>query len=125
MELLASLWKRLAPQHEAAVHRADARLDDVAALERLLEPLPEAADLRARLAGPFFARAWDADAQRDHWLMSDGVRATCYTLSGLTLPQAAAVRVRWDAMRGRAELTEHVLADLVARETGSPVTLAT
>ncbi len=125
MELLASLWKRRARQSEAAVHRADARLDDGAALDRLLEPLPEAQELRARLAGPFFARAWDATAQRDHWLASDGVRATCYTISGLTLPQAAAVRVRWDALRGRAELTEDVLADLVARETGSPVTLVT
>lgn len=124
MELLASLWKRRASQSEAAVHRADARLDDGAELERLLEPLPEAADLRARLAGPFFARAWDAGTQRDHWLVSDGVRVTCYTLSGLTLAQAAAVRVRWDAMRGRGELSENTLADLVARETGSPVTLA-
>lgn len=124
MELLASLWKRRASRSEAAVHRADARLDDDTALERLLQALPEAADLRARLEGPFFARAWDAGTQRDHWVVSDGVRATCYTLSGLTLPQAAAVRVRWDAMRGGAELTEGVLADLVARETGSPVTLS-
>jgi hypothetical protein len=124
MELLASLWKRRARQAEAAVHRADARLDDGAALDRLLEPLPEAADLRARLAEPYFARAWDAGAQRDHWLASDGVRVRCYTISGLTLAQAAAVRVRWDALRGRVELSEDVLADLVARETGSAVTLA-
>lgn len=124
MELLASLWKRRAPEAEASVRRADARLEDGAALDRLLEPLPEAQDLRARLSGPFFARAWDADAQRDHWLASDGVRVTCYTIGGLTLRQAAAVRVRWDALQGRAELTENALADLIARETGSPVTLA-
>jgi hypothetical protein len=124
MELLASLWKRRAPQVAASVRRADARLDDGAALDRLLEPLPEAQDLRSRLSGPFFARAWDADAQRDYWLASDGLRVTCYTISGLTLRHAAAVRVRWDALRGRAELTENTLADLIARETGSPVTLA-
>jgi hypothetical protein len=123
MELLASLWKRRARQTEAAVHRTDARLDDAAGLDRLLAPLPEAADLKARLTAPFFARAWDAGAQRDHWLASDGARVSCYTISGLTLAQAAAVRVRWDAMRGRVELTEDVLADLIARETGSPVTL--
>ncbi len=125
MELLTSLWKRRARPVQAAVHRADARLDDGEALERLLKPLPEAEDLRARVAGPFFARAWDAGAQRDHWVASDGVRVTCYTISGLTLPQAAAVRVRWDALRGRAGLTEDVLADLVARETGGSVTLGT
>ncbi len=99
-------------------------MEDGAALDRLLGPLPEAQDLRSRLSGPFFARAWDADAQRDHWLASDGLRVTCYTISGLTLRQAAAVRVRWDALRGRIALTESALADLIARETGSPVTLA-
>ncbi len=125
MELLASLWKRRARQHETAVRRVDARLDDAAALDELLALLPEAQDLKARLSGPFFARAWDTDAQRDHWLASDGIRVTCYTITGLTLPQAAAVRVRWDAMRGRAALTEEVLANLVARETGNPVTLVT
>ncbi|MGB6452208.1 MAG: hypothetical protein WBE92_15765 [Steroidobacteraceae bacterium] len=124
MELLGSLWKRRARQIESAVHRTDARLDDGAALDRLLEPLPESQDLRARLSGPFFARAWDADSQRDHWLASDGLRVTCYTISGLTLRQAAAVRVRWDALGGGTELTENTLADLIARETGSPVTLA-
>ncbi len=121
--MLASLWKRRARELEVAVHRADARLDDAAALDRLLKPLPEAEDLRARLSGLFFARAWDADSQRDHWLASDGVQVTCYTMSGLTLPQAAAVRVRWDAMGGRCQLTEDVLADLIARQTGSAVTL--
>ncbi len=123
--MLASLWKRRARQNETAVHRADARLQDAAALDGLLELLPEAQDLKARLSGPFFARAWDAGARQDHWLASDGVRVTCYTITGLTLPQAAAVRVRWDAMRGRAELTEEALADLVAKETGAPVTLMT
>ncbi len=124
MEKLASLWKRRGRRAESAVHRSEAPLEDGAALERLLEPLPEAEDLRARLSGPFFARAWDAVAQRDHWLASDGRRVTCYTISGLTLRQAAAVRVRWDALRGRTALTENVLADLIAWETGSPVTLA-
>jgi hypothetical protein len=123
MELLASLWKRRARQGDATVHRANARLDDSAAVERLLKPLPESQDLRSRLQGPFFARAWDAEAQQDHWLASDGACVTCYTISGLTLPQAAAVRVRWDALRGGSELTEDLLADLIASETRSPVTL--
>ncbi len=124
---MAGLWKRRmaheAGASEAMVRRVDARVDDAASLDRLLEPLPEAAELRSRLKGVLFVRAWDAAAQRDYWVESDGVRVTCFTLSGLTLKQAAAVRVRWDALRGRAALTEDVLADLVARETGSPVTL--
>lgn len=127
MELMASLWRRRAAREaaseEAAVQRVEARVDDAASLDRLLEPLPQTEELRSRLAGPLFVRGWDTTARRDYWVQSDGVRVTCFMLSGLTLKQAAAVRVRWDALRGRAELTEDLLADLIAHETGSPVTL--
>jgi len=120
---MAGFWKRHVSPDDVAVLRAEARLDDGDALARLLEPLPEAEDLRPRLVNPFFARAWDARVQRDHWVRSDGVRVTCFTISGVTLAQAAAVRVRWDALRGRTELTEERLADLVAAQTGTSVTL--
>jgi hypothetical protein len=120
---MASLWKRRTREHEATVQRAEALLSDGAALDRLLEHLPEAEEVRPRLSEPFFARAWDPEARRDYWVTSDGQRATCYTISGLTLQQAAAVRVRWDAMRGRRALTEELLADLIAGQTGSSVTL--
>jgi hypothetical protein len=128
MESMASLWKRRAA-HDAApmgatVRLAQARVDDGAALDRLLVPLPEAQELRPRLAGPLFVRAWDPAARRDYWVESDGVRVRCFTLSGIGLKQAAAVRVRWDQLRGKTALTEEVLADLVAAETGSSVTLA-
>ncbi len=127
MQSMAGLWKRRAAHEaggsEAMVQRVEARVDDAGSLDRLLAPLPEAAELRTRLSGALFVRAWDAGAQRDYWVRSDGVRVTCFTLSGLTLKQAAAVRVRWDALRGRAVLTEDLIADLIARETGSPVTL--
>lgn len=128
MESMASLWKsRTAPADggsAATVVRIDARVDDPASLDRLLEPLPESDELRTRLRGALFVRAWDEAAKRDYWVRSDGVRVACFVLSGLTLKQAAAVRVRWDALRGRAALTADRLADLVARETGGPVTLA-
>lgn len=128
MEWMASLWKsRAVPSADAGtvmVRRIDARVDDPASLDRLLEPLPESDELRKRLRGVLFVRAWDEAAQRDYWVRSDGSRVACFVLSGLTLKQAAAVRVRWDARRGRAALTEELLADLIARETGGPVTLA-
>jgi hypothetical protein len=123
MQLLARLWKRGDRAYDVVVHRTEARVDDHDALERLLAPLPEARDLQPRLSAPFFARAWDAVAHRDHWIASDGARVVCFTVSGLTLKQAAEVRVHWDAVQGRTELTEDVLADLIARQTGSPVTL--
>jgi hypothetical protein len=123
MEMMANLWKRRARQKEATVQRGDAPLTDRAALDRLLHHLPEAEEVRPRLVEPFFARAWDPERQCDYWVASDGQQVTCYTISGLTLQQAAAVRVRWDALRGRAKLSEDLLADLIARQVGCSVTL--
>jgi hypothetical protein len=128
MESMARLWKSRAVLDVGAgaamVRRIDARVDDSASLDRLLEPLPESGELRARLRGALFVRAWDEAAQCDYWVRSDGARVACFVLSGLTLKQAAAVRVRWDALRGAAALSAERLADLIARETGGPVTLA-
>lgn len=125
---MASLWKiRAVADADAStvmVRRIEARVDDPASLDALLEPLPESDELRARLRGVLFVRAWDEAAKRDYWVRSDGLRVVCFVLSGLTLKQAAAVRVRADALRGRTVLTEELLADLIARETGGPVTLA-
>ncbi|HUL19067.1 MAG TPA: hypothetical protein VLV29_07345 [Steroidobacteraceae bacterium] len=122
-ELMASLWKRRPRGEEVSVQRATATLGDTAALDQLLRPLPEAEELRPRLAGQFFARAWDATAKRDYWVSSDGAEVVCFTIEGLTLKQAAAVRVRWDGQRARPELTTELLADLIAREIGRSVTL--
>jgi len=121
-------FRRHAPEPEAngvSVLRADALLSDSAALDQLLRPLPEAQELRPRLAADFFARAWDTELQRDYWVVSDGHCVTCYTVCGLTLKQAAAVRVRWDSLRRRPRLTQALLADVIAAETGGAVTLVT
>jgi hypothetical protein len=122
-ELMASFWKRRASSASVTVSRAEAHVDDAAALDRLLAPLPEASELRPRLNSPFFARAWHAERSCDYWVASDGRRVTCFTISGLTLQQAAAVRVRWDALRSRTELSEELLANLIADQTGTSVTL--
>jgi hypothetical protein len=109
--------KRQAEAEEIRVLRSDARVDDIAALTRLLEQLPEADGLAAHLSGNFFARAWEKNAGRDYWVLSDGTHAACFTLCGLNLKQAAAVRVRWDALANRLTLTERVIAELVSAET--------
>ena len=120
---MASFWKRRARSRGITVRRTEAGVGDGAALDRLLAGLPEADELRPRLHSAFFARAWDAATQRDHWILSDGASVRCFSIDGLTLRQAASVRVRWDALKDRGELTEEGLADLVAGETGSSVTL--
>ena len=106
---------------DTRVLRADARVDDVPALTRLLESLPEADELRSHLNGDFFARAWDKGANRDYWVNSDGTHAACFTVCGLNLKQAAAVRVRWDALANQLVLSERVLAELISVETGATV----
>ena len=103
------------------VLRADARIDDAAALRNLLAQLPEADEVSPQLKKQFFARAWDKEAARDYWIMSDGNQATCFTVCGLTLKQAAAVRVQWDTMANRPPLTERVLAEMVSVQTGATV----
>jgi hypothetical protein len=122
-ERMASWWKRRDRDASATVQRREARLDQPVALERLLGPLPEAAELRPRLSAALFVRAWDAGTQCDYWVQSDGTRVVCFALSGLTLQQAAAVRVRWDAKHSTAHLSEDALADVVAKLIGAPVTL--
>lgn len=121
---MASLRKqRRSEGPDVSIHRVDALLRDDAALGKLLEQVPEANELRPRLAAEFFGRAWDPQTQRDYWVVSDGAHVSCLTICGLTLKQAAAVRVRWDSLRKQPRLTEVVLADLVAAETGGAVTL--
>jgi len=113
--------KRPSEEEDIRVARADARVADKAALTILLEALPEAGELGAQLSNRFFARAWDKATNRDYWVVSDGTRATCFTLTGLNLKQAAAVRVRWDALTGQLALTERVLGELVSAETRTTV----
>jgi AraC-like DNA-binding protein len=103
------------------VLRADARVDDAPAMTRLLESLPEAGEIRSQLNRNFFARAWDKSSNRDYWIRSDGRLAACFTVCGLNLKQAAAVRVRWDALASQLALSERLLAELVSAETGETV----
>lgn len=106
---------------EIQVLRSDALVDDAGALATLLKALPDSDGLGLQLLSRFFARAWDKSGSRDYWIASDGTLATCYTICGLNLKQAAAVRVRWDAIEGQVALGERVLAGLVSSETGSVV----
>lgn len=121
-ELMASLWKRRDRDTGVTVRHVAAPVTDAAALDRLLAPLPEASELRPRLMRAFFARAWDVKLQCDYWVRSDGAHVVCFTIRGLTLQQAAAVRVRWDAKR-RRKLSQEALADVIAAHIGCSVTL--
>jgi hypothetical protein len=113
--------KRPSDEDDIRVLRADARVTDAAELTSLLSALPDSEGLGSQLVNRFFARAWDKTSNRDYWIMSDGVRASCFTVMGLNLKQAAAVRVRWDALAAQMPLTERVLGELVSAETRAMV----
>lgn len=113
--------KRMDEFEPIRVVRADARIDDAIALKNLLAQLPEAEEVSPQLRKQFFARAWEKEGARDYWIVSDGELATCYTVHGLTLKQAAAVRVQWDTMMNRPTLTERLLAELISAQTGATV----
>ncbi len=105
------------------VRRLSARLQDRVKFGQLLRELPEAEELRPRLAAAFYARAWDPTAMRDLWIVSDGTHVDCYIISGTTLAQAA-IRVRWDAKkRDISALSRELLADCVGKVTLETVTL--
>ncbi len=90
----------------------------------LLREFPESEELRPRLAATFYARAWDPAIPRDLWIVSDGSRVDCYVVTGVTLQQAAAIRVRWDAKKREiSELSLESLADSVGKVTEGRVNL--
>src|SRR5580698_7099398 len=109
------LWNSHAKPDSVSVRRLTAAVDNPLKFAALLRELPESEDLRPRLAATFYARAWDAAAERDLWIVSDGAQVDCYVLAGLKFQQAATVRVRWDAKRREpADLSVETLADCVA-----------
>jgi len=117
-------WNSHAKPDSVSVRRLTAAVDNPLKFGELLRELPESEDLRPRLAATFYARAWDAAAERDLWIVSDGAQVDCYVLAGLKFQQAATVRVRWDAKRREpAELSLEALGDIVAKVIEGSVTL--
>jgi hypothetical protein len=117
-------WSPRTKPASVSVRRLTAAVADPEKFGQLLRELPESEDLRLRLATNFYARAWDAAVERDLWIVSDGVQVDCYVLAGLTLEQAATVRVRWDAKRREpAALSLEGLGDIVAKVVAGSVTL--
>lgn len=65
--------------------------------------------------GTFFGQAWDRETERDFYVASDGHRAMCITIAGLTLKQAARVRVGFDEFReaNPGAMTSEALATVI------------
>lgn len=106
------------------IEEIQARLDDDAALARLLASTPWPESMQALLRKPFFARKWDIKKQSDRWLASDGSTVVLLTITGATASAVARARLRFDDLRiasprlqPRRE-TVRALLERIAREDG-------
>lgn len=89
------------------IFRADVFVADESALVTFLEPIPNRDAVRANLREqPGTCRMWDSETRRDFWIYSDGHRALCVTLAGLTVRQAASIRYAFDAIREVVPVTD-------------------
>jgi hypothetical protein len=106
-----------------SVSVSDAPIDDETALLLLLQPLPEAEQLRPDLrpGGVFFGHVWHREASRDYWIASDGKRVVRFAIEGLSLQKAWELRRFWDSVRNGnpdIELDVANLADMIEGVTG-------
>jgi hypothetical protein len=104
-----------------SVQTDQARLDDDAALARLLASIPHSPGVRALLTKNFFGRRWQQAQSCDYWLASDGVLAVCLKIRGATAAQVFAIRLRFDelaATRTDVVLSKALLCELVQGVTG-------
>jgi hypothetical protein len=98
-----------------------ARLDDEAALARLLASIPHPSGVRALLTKSFFGRRWQQAEACDYWLASDGVLAVCMKIYGATAAQIFAIRLRFDelaATRADFVLSKALLCEVILGVTG-------
>jgi hypothetical protein len=108
-----------------SIVRNAVQLNDYDALAKMLRALPEG-DLRNCLQARerFCGEAWNAATSNDHWVVSDGDDAVCFTVSGLTQDQAQSARVLWDAIQNEypgIELDTEGLVYIVREVTGGAV----
>ncbi len=105
------------------ISSARAQVTDFRALNRLLDEVPEADEIRTQLCKPFFARRWQQSMQRSFWISSDGSTAVCLTLTGLDVDEMVAIWVAFDGYRRRPgfHLSADSLGEIIEAELGLAV----
>ena len=109
----------------AKISSARARIDDAAALSRLLGEVPLAEDFRQLLSKPFFTRRWQQSMNRSFWITSDGTTAVCLTLTGLDVDESVAIWITCDSYLRRTgfTLSASSLSEIIEAELGLAVEL--
>lgn len=110
---------------ETKISSAQALIADGHAVTRLLDEVPDAEEIRAGLATPYFARRWQQSMQRSFWITSDGTTVNCLTVTGLDLEDMVALWVSFDEYRRRADFTLSAitLGEIIEAELGVTVEL--
>jgi hypothetical protein len=94
-----------------------ARIDDRNAMAAFLMPVPDNAALAALLGGnkPLNTRAYDDENQAARFVISDGILATCFTVTDITIDQAEMITM---ACEEADSWTESSFRAAVARVLG-------
>jgi hypothetical protein len=105
------------------ISSAKALIADRHAVTRLLDEVPEAEEIRAALAKPYFTRRWQQSMQRSFWITSDGTTVICLTVTGLDLEEMVVLWVSFDEYRRRADfaLSATTLGEIIEAELGVTV----
>ena len=111
----------------ASIVRDQARVDDAAAIARLLRAVPEPAVVRSMVAkgGHFFHQVWNRDINVDFWFSCNGKTLVSFAIGGLTVQQAASVRRWWHTISdGKADRAadQEGITDIVEAVTGQRLT---
>jgi hypothetical protein len=98
---------------------------DPVATSRLLAAAPQAAEIRARLLEPLLFQHWDELAQRAIWIASDGSRARCVTVTGLSTSEMADMWVSFNERLSRAKfnLSPQLVREIIEAEIDVSVVL--
>lgn len=87
--------------------------------------VPQAAEIRDKLAEPLLLQHWDELTQRAIWIASDGSRARCVTVTGLTTCEMADMWVSFNERLSRAKfnLSPQLVREIIEAEIDISVAL--
>ncbi len=86
---------------------------------------PQAAEIRGRLMEPLLFQHWDELTQRAIWIASDGSRARCVIVTGLSTPEMADMWVSFNERLSRAKfnLSPQLVREIIEAEIDVSVVL--
>jgi hypothetical protein len=103
------------------IYKAEARITDADALERLFALVPDNEPERARLGTTFITVMYHPETRRDYWLASDGKLVVCLTIAGIDHETALKIRDLYFQQDNPTFNDVRTLAAVVALATGETI----